>query len=344
MLDAPELRDVTQAAEQAAAAGDHGTAERLLRQAAELQEARLGPSHPDLANTFNNLGVVCEKAGKPDDAERWYRRAYAVAASALAPDDPLVLTSGQNLREFCKARGRPIEPTAPPPPIAARAEPHRSRAPSASDVSVSTTARPSSRFGRTGVEIVGGLVLLALVIWRPWSSTGPPEPEASLPTAQPSAAAAQAPDAPVRDRPGPVETPTARAAAATATPPPGPAKSERPDSRAAVQGPVSAAEAQVCRSLSTADWDCVPASSPTRPGQLFFYTRVRSASDTTVQHRWYFEGQLLRTISLRVGANPYSGYRTYSRNTITAGRAGNWRVELRNAAGAILHEQRFVVR
>ena len=33
---------------------------KLLRQAARLQEASLGPRHPDLANTLNNLGIVCE--------------------------------------------------------------------------------------------------------------------------------------------------------------------------------------------------------------------------------------------------------------------------------------------
>ncbi len=58
-------------AEQAANAGDYATAEPLLREAALLQEAALGPLHPDLANTLNNLAVVCELTDKMADAEQY---------------------------------------------------------------------------------------------------------------------------------------------------------------------------------------------------------------------------------------------------------------------------------
>ena len=75
MPDTREPRSVIEAAEQAAAAGDYASAERLLREAAGLQEASLGPLHPDVANTLNNLGVVCEITGKPDEAEQCFRRA-----------------------------------------------------------------------------------------------------------------------------------------------------------------------------------------------------------------------------------------------------------------------------
>ena len=63
------------AAEEAAAAGNYPSAESLLREAARLQENSLGPLHPDLANTLNNLGVVCEITGKTVDAEQFFRRA-----------------------------------------------------------------------------------------------------------------------------------------------------------------------------------------------------------------------------------------------------------------------------
>ena len=76
---------------------------------------------------------------------------------------------------------------------------------------------------------------------------------------------------------------------------------------------------------------------------FIFYTRVKSARDTTVQHRWLMNGKLLRTVNLRVGANPGAGYRTYSRNTVIAERRGNWTIELRDADGALLHEERVVV-
>jgi hypothetical protein len=48
--------------------------------------------------------------------------------------------------------------------------------------------------------------------------------------------------------------------------------------------------------------------------------------------------------SLTVGAGGSAGYRTYSRTTIASERSGNWKVELRAADGALLQEERFVVR
>src|SRR4030095_6509089 len=58
-----EVRPILDAAEQAASVQDFASAERFLRQAATLQEAQLGATHPDLANTLNNLGIVCERTG-----------------------------------------------------------------------------------------------------------------------------------------------------------------------------------------------------------------------------------------------------------------------------------------
>src|ERR1700687_6152940 len=107
-----ELRDlppIVEAAELAAAVGDYASAERHLRAAIAVQEATLGPRHPDLANTLNNLGVVCERAGNTVEAEHSYRPAYAFAHAALHPEHPFVVTSARNLREFCEAWRRPFE-------------------------------------------------------------------------------------------------------------------------------------------------------------------------------------------------------------------------------------------
>jgi hypothetical protein len=80
------------------------------------------------------------------------------------------------------------------------------------------------------------------------------------------------------------------------------------------------------------------------PGPFYFYTRLASGRDATVRHRWYYEGRLLQNVALQIGANAGAGYRTFSRQTVAAERAGNWRVELLDADGALLHEERFVVR
>lgn len=45
-----------------------------------------------------------------------------------------------------------------------------------------------------------------------------------------------------------------------------------------------------------------------------------------------------------VAASPGRGYRTFSSNTVSPERAGDWRVELRGADGTVLWEERFVIR
>jgi hypothetical protein len=104
-----------EAAERAAGAGNYPSAETLLREAARVQEASLGPLHPDLANTLNNLGIVCENTGKPADAEQFFRRAVAIATTALDPDHPFATTSRKNLRDFCEARGIQVNADTPAP-------------------------------------------------------------------------------------------------------------------------------------------------------------------------------------------------------------------------------------
>jgi hypothetical protein len=318
MIDASELQSIAEAAEQAAGAGDFVSAERLLREVARRQESALGPGHPDLANTFNNLGVLCEKAGTPDEAERCYRRAYAIASSALAPDDPFVVTSRNNLRDFCEARGRPFELEAPSPepddePLAVLPPPIESQG-------------GGGRGGRAFAITLGALGIVLLVWYGPWRDSAEPAVGADTssiapPPAAPAAAPAPAPVA--AEPPRAIETP-ARTTSASAA--------------------IAVVEARLCRSLSSSDWRCVPAESEGGPGPFYFYTRLASGRDATVRHRWYYEGRLAQNVALQVGANAKAGYRTYSRQTVAAGRAGNWRVELLGADGALLHEERFVVR
>jgi hypothetical protein len=102
--------------------------------------------------------------------------------------------------------------------------------------------------------------------------------------------------------------------------------------------------AQLCRTLrTTGAWNCMPATDSPSPGAMVFYTRVASPRDTTIEHRWYRGNQLHQRVQLRIRPNP-SGYRTYSRTTINAERAGAWRVELRSPDGQLLHEEMFTVK
>jgi Protein of unknown function (DUF2914) len=153
----------------------------------------------------------------------------------------------------------------------------------------------------------------------------------------PAPAASAAPEAPAK-----TEAPERRTSDAVKKPP---ATDSRATTGTSASRPtsstVSLVESQLCRSLN--NWRCTPATNPAGPGAFVFYTRVKSARDTTVQHRWYLNGSLRRTVDLRVAANPSEGYRTYSRNTVAAERRGNWTIELRDANGALLHEERFLV-
>jgi Protein of unknown function (DUF2914)/Tetratricopeptide repeat len=342
-----EPQSVIDAAEQAAAAGHYASAEELLRDAARLQEATFGPLHPDLANTLNNLGILCEFTDKPADAEVCYRKAYAITTAVLEPDHPFAATSRKNLRSFCEAHGLSVEPPAPPsvesPAPLLADEPEQ-------EPQVVSPVRPqirpwhaelrrfalrglSSRFTMTIVALgLCGLASILLIATGPWLHSN--EPAESTPAGlTPSLAETSAPGDPVAGSPG-------GAVARTKGP-----------ARAASAGALTLASATLCRDLTTngqldvaGGWQCVPARGPFDSGALFFYTRLKSPDDTRVQHRWYRDDRLYREVSLRVRANEQDGYRTYSRYTMNKQSAGNWRVELRSSDGVLLHEERFVVR
>jgi hypothetical protein len=340
-----ELRTVVDAAEQAAAAGDYASAESLLREAALLQEARLGPLHPDLANTLNNLGVVCELTDKPADAELCYRRAFAIATAALEPDHPFVATSRKNLADFCTARGKPDELPTPPPVVAAESGGPLRGSPSRAAPRLFASAR-SSRSVMVAALGVCGLVFVMFIASRLWfGSNRQGEISPGM------ASAIQLPVSPAAtSKPLPVEPPPLPAETATSIGGPAGGEGSRAPTISTVSPP-TVADARLCRGLSTsaspggpASWQCDRPSLPVDPGSLFFYTRVRSTGDTTVEHRWYRGDSLRKVVDLQIRASPTEGYRTYSRNTVDDQSGGDWRVELRTKDGILLHEERFVVR
>jgi hypothetical protein len=363
---------IIQAAEKAAEAGNYVSAEDLLREAARLQEASLGPRHPDLANTLNNLGIVCEITGKSADAEQYFRRAVSIARTSLPPDHPFVTTSQKNLREFCETRGKQVEEPAetrakPVPPVTAV------EAEAVPAVAVDPETPPpidpepedpeaTSRkfFTRLAFGALGPIAMLMVVLAVGLPRLGAPELNAPLPTAaldsQPPVAPAQAP-ADVEPAPTPEETPAvaeddADDASATAVEP-----ARAVETVKAVEPVPTIAAASAVTSSSTSarpvivraslcgdldDWSCDPADRPVPPGPLFFYTQITSTDATTIQHRWYRDNHLQQTVDLRVQPTR-TGYRTYSRHMIKSESAGNWRVEVRSKDGALLHEERFTV-
>ena len=332
MSEREDVRSLLDLAERAAVGGDYASADELLRRVARIQETELGPLHPDLADTLNNLAIVAEKRGRADDAETFYRRAVAIA-SALPADDPRVAASRQNLEDFCRARGVPIdrpqmaEPT-PQARIAAQPTAVRERA-------IETTPATPTAGLSTVVKVALGLVVVvagALLVARPWSSretspgrvAPPPRIESASPqVAAPAPPQSDAPARPQRAAPAPVEKPPATSVAGG--------------------DGLTLASVQLCQKFSTNDgkWRCDPAGASVPPGPIVLYTRVRSPRDATVVHRWYRGETLRQSVRLPVRANATEGYRTYSRQTVNA---GDWRVEVRSAGGDLLHEQHVIVK
>ena len=346
MSATPDLSAALAAADTAAAAGDFATAADRLRDALAIQEATLGASHPDLADTLNNLGVASERAQRMDDAERYYRRALAVATAAFPADHPFVATSRANLREFCDANGRafepPLKPTPAPPPTPPAASPKPAPRPApvtttppprpasppapAPKPVVVAAAGPSNRVILIGAAVFIAVVILILLALRGRSDSTPP-PQQAAATSTPTAPAPQ----PTAPQPK------------TATPP-APAAGTGRAAAAPSPGSPTLVNFRLCRSLETGDgeWNCDRATSPVRAGALIFLTRVKSERDITVQHKWYRGQELVRSAQLKIAANPTEGYRTYSRYFVTAG--PDWRVELRTSEGALMHEEKFAVK
>ena len=72
-------------------------AEMLYQRALAIFEKVLGPEHPDVASSLNNLAALYEDQGRYAEAQPLFRRALAVNEKVLGPDHPDVATSLNNL-------------------------------------------------------------------------------------------------------------------------------------------------------------------------------------------------------------------------------------------------------
>jgi hypothetical protein len=128
---------------------------------------------------------------------------------------------------------------------------------------------------------------------------------------------------------------------------PAPVERSNPPETSITSASVSVMTAQLCSALErrgSPDWQCAPVTGDPQPGTYIFYTRLLTNVDTTVEHRWYRGEREHQVRRLRVAASPGRGYRTFSSNTISSERAGDWKVELRAADGTVLREEHFVIR
>ncbi len=86
---------------------NYAEAEPLHKRSLAIREKALGPDHPDVAQSLNNLGGLYKVQGKYAEAEPLYQRALAIREKALGSEHPELATSLENyaalLRETPRA-------------------------------------------------------------------------------------------------------------------------------------------------------------------------------------------------------------------------------------------------
>ena len=327
MAQEPNAKDLVEQAERAAIAGDLAAADELLRAAARIQETELGPVHPDLTSTLNNLAIVAEKAGRLGDAETFYRRAAAIASASLPPGHPTVADTRKNLEDFCRERGLAIAPPVQAAPV--QASPLQA-----------TPAQAAQRKAQGNLPwVAAGIILVVVIAGALLIRRNAPPPEAPAPIATAAPEAAKPTEPPAQPVAPPArEEPATQKAAPPRGAPPAAAEARR------AAAPISLGTVELCKTFSTKGerWTCDPADDPAARGRFVFYTRVKSPRNTTVVHRWYQGGELRQSVRLDTQASVSEGYRTYSQLSINS--PGKWRVEVRSADGDMLVEKSFAVR
>ncbi len=89
--------------------GKYGEALPIAERAVSLFEKALGPDHPDVATSLNNLAQLYSSQGRYAEAEPLYRRSHGIREKALGPDQPEVATSLNDLASLYKSQGRYAE-------------------------------------------------------------------------------------------------------------------------------------------------------------------------------------------------------------------------------------------
>ena len=80
--------------------GRYDRAVVVAKKALQVAEQAVGPDHPDVATSLNNLAVLYKAQGQYAQAEPLYKRSLAIWEKALGPDHPDVATSLNNLAEL----------------------------------------------------------------------------------------------------------------------------------------------------------------------------------------------------------------------------------------------------
>lgn len=104
-----EREKPTQKAEEKDQQGNYERAVIAAQKAIELAEANVGPDHPYVAISLNNLAELYSNQGNYDKAEPLYKRSLAIWGKALGPDHPYVANCLNKLSELYRATGKDKE-------------------------------------------------------------------------------------------------------------------------------------------------------------------------------------------------------------------------------------------
>ena len=86
--------------------GQYDRAATVAKKALEVAEKGVGPDHPDVATSLNNLALPYASRGQYEQAEPLYLRSLAIWEKTLGPDDPSVAASLNNLAMLYVSQGQ----------------------------------------------------------------------------------------------------------------------------------------------------------------------------------------------------------------------------------------------
>ena len=90
--------------------GQYAQAEPVFRKVQAVREASLGTSHPDVAETLNNLAMTLRAEGQLGAGERLLRRALAIQENSLGAEHPQVATTLVSLAGLVQEQSAHISP------------------------------------------------------------------------------------------------------------------------------------------------------------------------------------------------------------------------------------------
>ena len=70
----------------------------MYNRSLSLTEQLLGENHPDVANSLNNLALLCQCQGRYAEAEPLYREAINIATQVLGDNHPYTQTIMENYK------------------------------------------------------------------------------------------------------------------------------------------------------------------------------------------------------------------------------------------------------